>query len=221
MSFGNASRSTKPAPVKIMPLSASLLAERLWDGTSKVDNARTLCVVPLVNVSTVRRKSAAALDLRLGRWFRTMRQTKVTEIQVGDSRSEEGISKEHYIRFDDYFVLHPGEFVIGITLEWLKFPFDLSGYVTGKSSWGRRGLIIETAAGIHPGFTGCLTLELANVGAAPIKLNPGMEICQIFLHPVENSERASSTQFVGYRKPGLGHVVMDATLSALSTKYFD
>jgi dCTP deaminase len=203
-----------------MPLSADLLAERLWDGTSVVDNQRALCVVPLVNVSDVRRKSAAALDLRLGRWFRTMRQTKVTEIQVGDSRSEEGISKEHYIRFDDYFVLHPGEFVIGITLEWLKFPFDLSGHVTGKSSWGRRGLIIETAAGIHPGFTGCLTLELANVGAAPIKLNPGMQICQIFLHPVESSQRACSTQFVGYRKPGLGHVATDATLNALSREYF-
>jgi dCTP deaminase len=121
----------------------------------------------------------------------------------------------------DYFVLHPGEFVIGITLEWVKFPFDLSGYVTGKSSWGRRGLIIETAAGIHPGFTGCLTLELANVGAAPIKLNPGMQICQIFLHLVESGKRASSTQFVGYRKPGLGRVASDATLNALSKEYFD
>ena len=139
-----------------MPLSADLIAERLWDGASDVDNGHTLCVVPLVSVSDVKKKGAAALDLRLGRWFRTMRQTKVTEIQVGDIRSEEGISKEHYIRFDDHFVLHPGEFVIGITLEWLKLPFDLSGYVTGKSSWGRRGLVIETAAGIHPGFTGCL-----------------------------------------------------------------
>jgi dCTP deaminase len=115
----------------------------------------------------------------------------------------------------------PSEFVIGITLEWLKFPFDLSGYVTGKSSWGRRGLIIETAAGIHPGFTGCLTLELANVGAAPIKLSPGMQICQIFLHLVESSERASSTQFVGYRKPGLGQVAPDMTSTALSQEYFE
>jgi dCTP deaminase len=149
-----------------------------------------------------------------------MRQTKVTEIQVGDTRNEEGISKEHYVRFNDHFVLHPGEFVIGITLEWLKFPFDLSGYVTGRSSWGRRGLIIETAAGIHPGFTGCLTLELANVGAAPIKLSPGMLICQIFLHIVDNSERASTTQFVGYRKPSLGKVPTDSMFRSLSKEYF-
>lgn len=204
-----------------MPLSAQKLISRLWDGGSEIKVGHTLCVVPLADIGEIKKKNAAALDLRLGRWFRTMRQTKVTEIQVDDNRNEEGISKEHYVRFNDYFVLHPGEFVIGITLEWLKFPFDLSGYVTGKSSWGRRGLIIETAAGIHPGFTGCLTLELANVGAAPIKLSPGMHICQIFLHSVENSDRASSTQFVGYRKPSLGRVPADPTLKALSQQYFD
>jgi dCTP deaminase len=203
-----------------MPLSAEVLAGRLWDGISLIDVNRTLCIVPLQSAEDVRKRSAAAIDLRLGRWFRTMRQTKVTEIQVGDSRNEEGISKEHYVRFNDFFVLHPGEFVIGITLEWLKLPCDLSGYVTGKSSWGRRGLIIETAAGIHPGFTGCLTLELANVGAAPIKLSPGMQVCQIFLHSVANNQRASATQFVGYRKPSLGQVAKDSTLSALSQEYF-
>src|SRR6266436_3025209 len=117
-----------------MPLSATELADRLWDGKSEIDNRNTLCVVPTINASDVKEKNAAALDLRLGRWFRTMRKTRVTEIQVGDPRNEESISKEHYVRFNDYFALHPGEFVIGITLEWLKFPYNLSGYVTGKSS---------------------------------------------------------------------------------------
>jgi dCTP deaminase len=204
-----------------MPLSATELSSRLWDGTKPVEDDFTLCVVPLLKTEDLLKKHAAALDLRLGRWFRTMRQTKVTEIQVGDSRNEESVSREHYVRFNDHFVLHPGEFVIGITLEWLKLPFDLSGYVTGKSSWGRRGLIIETAAGIHPGFTGCLTLELANVGAAPIKLNPGMQICQIFLHRVKNDGRGSATQFVGFRKQSLGHVSKDAVLAALSEQFFD
>jgi dCTP deaminase len=175
--------------------------------------------VPLLDLPKLKQKNAASLDLRLGRWFRTMRQTKVTEIHIGDSRSDEGITKEHYVRFDDVFVLHPGEFVIGMTLEWLKFPQTLSGYVTGKSSWGRRGLIIETASGIHPGFTGCLTLELANVGAAPIKLTPGMQICQIFFHVVDNNS-PSRTQFVGYRKPVLGQVGRDSVLDALSKDYF-
>jgi dCTP deaminase len=204
-----------------MPLSATELADRLWNGEAAVRDDFNLCVTPLLDVDDLRKKNAAALDLRLGRWFRSMRQTKVTEIKVGDSRNEESVSREHYVRFNDYFVLHPSEFVIGITLEWLKFPFDLSGYVTGKSSWGRRGLIIETAAGIHPGFTGCLTLELANVGAAPIKLTPGMQICQIFLHKVKNTDRGSATQFIGYRKPSLGKVATDHILAGLSHKFFD
>jgi len=204
-----------------MPLSATELTARLWDGIKPTDNSSSLCIVPPLDIEGLRRKNAAAIDLRLGRWFRTMRQTKVTEIPIADSRNEESISKEHYVRFNDNFVLHPGEFVIGITLEWLKLPFDLSAYVTGKSSWGRRGLIIETAAGIHPGFTGCLTLELANVGAAPIKLNPGMQICQVFFHEVKNDGRGSTTQFVGFRKPSLGHVKKDRVLSALSKRYFE
>ena len=204
-----------------MPLSADELIRRLWNGRSVVKDDHTLCIVPLLRIPELRKKNAAGLDLRLGRWFRTMRQTKVTAIEGGDSTNEESISKEHYIRFNDFFVLHPGDFVIGITLEWLKLPINLAAYVTGKSSWGRRGLIIETAAGIHPGFTGCLTLELANVGAAPIKLNPGMQICQIFLHEVNNRDRASVTQFVGYRKPGLGHVSKDEVLKGLSEQFFD
>lgn len=203
-----------------MPLSAEQLIKRLWDGNSDIDESNTLAVVPIVDPKQLRKRGAASLDLRLGRWFRTMQQTRVTEIVIGDKKSEEAISKEHYVRFGDHFVLHPGQFVIGITLEWLKFPLDLSAYITGKSSWGRRGLIIETAAGIHPGFTGGLTLELANVGAAPIKLTPGMQICQIFLHDIESEKKAAATQFVGHRKPVLGNVDVDPILSGLAEPYF-
>lgn len=69
-----------------MPLSAIELAERLWDGNSEVDHCHTLGVVPLVDVDQLRTKHAASLDLRLGRWFRTMRQTKVTSLRAGDER---------------------------------------------------------------------------------------------------------------------------------------
>lgn len=186
-----------------MPLSAKELGQRLWDGSTTINEARTLCIVPLIDVDDLTDRGSASIDLRLGRWFRSMIQTKVTKITIGDSKREGAISKEHYVRFNDEFILHPGQFVIGNTLEWIRLPYDLSGYVTGKSSWGRRGLIIETAAGIHPGFTGCLTLELANVGSAPIALNPGMSVCQIFFHEVSPSEKGAITQFVGYRKPAL------------------
>lgn len=203
-----------------MPLSAKEIGKRLWTGSTEIDEARTLCIVPLIDVRELESKGGASVDLRLGRWFRSMIQTKVTKVTIGDSRREGAISKEHYVRFNDEFILHPGQFVIGNTLEWIRLPYDLAGYVTGKSSWGRRGLIIETAAGIHPGFTGCLTLELANVGSAPIALNPGMPVCQIFFHLVSPSERAAFTQFVGYRKPALGAIERDFVLRALGDKYF-
>jgi len=211
-----------------MPLSATEVADRLWKGDNQL-GANNICVVPVPNEQLIRKKNAAAIDLRLGRWFQTLRQTKLTVLEPlkksdrddpAEHRKQLGVSREYYIRFDSSFVLHPGQFVIGITLEWLKFPSNLTGYVSGKSSWGRRGLIIETAAGIHPGFTGCLTLELANVGTTPIRLIPGMEICQIFFHSVNNVGDATTTQFVGYRKPILGTVEQDAVSEALSKQYF-
>jgi dCTP deaminase len=192
----------------------------MWDGSADSLNQRSLCIVPLPDMPAIKASNAASVDLRLGRWFRTMRQTKLTEIKAGDGSHQEEISREHYVRFDSKFVLHPGQFVLGITLEWLHIPADLSAYVTGKSSWGRRGLIIETAAGIHPGFTGCLTLELANIGSTPITLNPGMQICQIFLHDVRDGDADATTQFIGRRKPGLGKVDKDAISVSLAKPYF-
>lgn len=203
-----------------MTLSAREIRDRLWDGVAEISAEHSMCVVPIPNLAELEKKKPAAIDLRLGRWFRTMRQSRLTELKVGDNSSEARLTAEHYVRFNGEFVLHPGQFVIGITLEWLRFPYNLSGYVTGKSSWGRRGLVIETAAGIHPGFIGCLTLELANVGTVPITLNPGIQICQLFLHHVNNREGATSTQFIGCRKPGLGRIEQDEVYKALSKQYF-
>jgi dCTP deaminase len=110
---------------------------------------------------------------------------------------------EHFVPFGENFVLHPGRFVLGVTMEWLTLPKSLSGYVSGKSSLGRHGLVIETAAGLHPGFSGCLTLELANVGEVPIVISPGMEICQIFLHGINLHQGGDVGTFSGQRKPAI------------------
>jgi dCTP deaminase len=88
--------------------------------------------------------------------------------------------------------------------------------VTGKSSLGRRGLVIETASGIQPGFSGCLALELSNVGEVPIALLPGMQICQIFVHEVGPDPKPAKSQFIGRRKPVLGTVRPDDILVKLS-----
>ena len=195
----------------------------------------SLSIVPKPERKILALAGGASIDLRLGRWFRIMKKTnlhvltlnygksslnstKTNESLRKGSLNSDTFTKEMFVRFGSEFILHPGQFVLGITIEWICLPSDLGGYITGKSSWGRRGLVIETAAGIHPGFRGCLTLELANVGEIPIALVPGMQVCQLFLHNVDNSEKRAKSQFIGRRKPSLGNVEVDETLAALMNK---
>jgi dCTP deaminase len=78
------------------------------------------------------------------------------------------------------FILHPGEFVLGSTLERVRLPDDLVGRLEGKSSLGRLGLLIHSTAGfIDPGFDGHVTLELSNVANLPITIYAGMKIGQL------------------------------------------
>jgi len=103
-------------------------------------------------------------------------------------------------------------------MEWIRLPANLAAYVIGRSSWGRHGLIIATATGVHPGFTGCLTLELSNVGEIPITIKPGTPICQIFIHQAESGDPklVDRSSFIGRRKPTLGIIEIDKTADRLS-----
>ena len=76
-------------------------------------------------------------------------------------------------------------------------------YVIGRSTLGRIGLVVATAIGIHPGFQGCLTLELANIGEVPIKMRPGMRIAQLFLHAADGSkvDKITSSRYRGAVRP--------------------
>jgi dCTP deaminase len=90
------------------------------------------------------------------------------------------LTEEVVVNNDDAFVLHPGEFALGSTLERITIPDDLVGRIEGKSSLGRLGLLIHTTAGfVDAGWDGHLTLELSNVANLPITLYPGMKIGQI------------------------------------------
>jgi dCTP deaminase len=183
-----------------MVLNNSELTSRIYD----LKDERHLSVIPTPTRDKFTKSSGASVDLKLGRWFRTMKQSNVPSLKLNGSGRDTKFSKQHYVAFGKPFILHPGKFVLGITLEWIALPLDLTGMVSGKSSLGRRGLIIETAAGIHPAFCGCITLELANVGEIPIELMPGMDICQVFFHYTNPSGDGAQSQFKGARKPGLG-----------------
>src|SRR5262249_44391074 len=101
------------------------------------------------------------------------------------------------------------------TLEWIRLPTRYAATVVGKSTLGRRGIVIETAAGVHPGFSGCLTLEIANVGEVPVELVSGMQICQLFVHSVEGELVPAETSLAGQRKPRLGLLREDPILTRL------
>jgi dCTP deaminase len=179
-----------------------------------------LSIIPEPNVEEIEKSGEASVTLRLGRWFISLRQSSQTYFDVAskkaDLRAEAKSAKRYFVPFGEEFVLHPGRFVLASTLEWMKFPATLGGYVGGKSTWARRGLIIETAAGIHPGFNGCLTLELANVGEVPIKVRPGMRVCQVFLHSVPKGSIEATGPLGGRRRPHLGSPKEDAILNCLS-----
>lgn len=97
--------------------------------------------------------------------------------------------KQKHERFDvpflESFLLHPGTLALVPTLEWIKVPHDLQGVVTARSSWAREGLSIATATIVNPGYTGIVTLELANLGEVPMRLYPGLRLAQIAFYTLK------------------------------------
>jgi len=188
-------------------LSAAQIAERLQEPASD----EPIVITPRPNLKELRESGAASVDLRLGTWFSTLVASRAASIDVRDNSNaiDDRFVRTTYIPFGQKYVLHPHRFVLAVTLEWIRLPHDVSGDVVGKSSWGRHGLTVATATGVHPTFTGCLTLELSNIGEIPILLYPGMRVCQLFLHDVAPTTGTELSGFVGLRRPSLGNLRLD------------
>ena len=126
----------------------------------------------------------SSIDVRISHLFRVFRNHTAGVIDVKQDQTAmtelvEMPVDEHGVG-DEPFMLHPGEFVLGSTLERVKVPVDLVARIEGKSSLGRLGLLIHSTAGfVDAGWNGQLTLELSNVASLPITLYPGMKIGQI------------------------------------------
>jgi dCTP deaminase len=155
------------------------LRERLFD-TKFNSPKKRLTVTPLLDDDQI---GSASIDVRLGNEFIVIRRTnlaavdpaKRSEIKNNIARYQERV----YVAYGDKFILHPRQLALGCTLEYIGLPLDVGAHVTGRSSWGRLGLIIATATSIAPGFKGAITLELVNYGEAPLVLYPGVVIAQI------------------------------------------
>ncbi len=194
-----------------MILKADALADCLA-GKDRPDRADDpLAIVPEPDLDDLRLSGAAAIDLHLGCWFVALRRSRLDSLELSGETSESKVGRTYYVRMGTWYVLHPGDFVLGGTFEWIRLPSDLAAYVVGKSSLGRRGLVIATATGVHPGWTGCLTLELGNVGEVPLRLRPGRPICQLCVHSVKTEDwgHNDASQFIGRRRPTIGAPRLD------------
>jgi dCTP deaminase len=120
----------------------------------------------------------SSIDLRVGSGFRVFVNHRYSEIDPRAPQAD--LTQLIEVGPDEPFMLHPGEFVLGSTLERVRLGVDVVARLEGKSSLGRLGLLIHSTAGfIDPGFEGHITLELSNVATLPIAIYPGMKIGQI------------------------------------------
>ena len=148
----------------------------------------------------------ASVDVRVDRRFRVFRNSRYPYIDVRQPMEE--LTELVAVEGDEPFILHPGEFVLGQTLERITLPADLVARLEGKSSLGRLGLLIHSTAGfVDSGFSGNLTLELSNVANLPITIYHGMPIGQVsFMRmdgPVEHpyGSDAAGSKYQGQAEP--------------------
>ena len=168
-----------------MVLSDRTIAARIAEGRIGIDPYDEALLQP------------SSVDVRVDSTFRVFHNARYPYIDV--KQPQEALTEVVEISGDEPFILHPGEFVLGSTLERVTLPDDLVARLEGKSSLGRLGLLIHSTAGfIDPGFDGHVTLELSNVANLPITIYQGMKIGQISF--MQMTEPASTP----YGSSGLG-----------------
>ncbi|TML46006.1 MAG: dCTP deaminase [Actinobacteria bacterium] len=144
----------------------------------------------------------SSVDVRVDRFFRVFHNARYAYVDVKEPQED----LTELVEIDDErpFILHPGEFVLGSTLERIVLPDDLVARLDGKSSLGRLGLLIHSTAGfIDPGWDGHVTLELSNVANLPITIYHGMKIGQIsFVQMSEPAEKPYGSGDLGSKYQG-------------------
>lgn len=163
-------------------LSGGILTDR--DILKKIAN-NEITISPLIDAAT--QVGTASIDLRLGTEFIVFTKSEQSHVRLEKKQEEAELDLRQNLQYfhvkpflEEKFMLHPGEFALGCTLEYVNIPQDLTGSLQGRSSWARMGLMVHSTAGfVDAGYSGILTLELTNVGRLPIPLYPGLRIAQL------------------------------------------
>ena len=159
---------------------------------------------------------ASSMDLRLGRFFKIYDHTKYPVLDPMQPDTFKDIARLVEIDEDKTpFIVQPGEFVLGVTMEKIKIANDLVARVEGRSSLGRLGIIIHSTAGfVDAGFEGTITLEITNINRMPVALYPGMRICQLAFEEMSSEadvpyHKKSSSKYQGQELPQESRIALD------------
>ena len=173
-----------------MVLSDRSIKEAIASGRIIIDPLGDDCIQP------------SSVDLHVDQYFRVFRNHTQRVIDVRED--QEDLTELVDVGPTDPLILHPGEFLLGSTVERVALPNDLVARLEGKSSLGRLGLLIHSTAGfVDAGWDGHLTLELSNVANLPITLYPGMKIGQIsFLEMTTPADRPYGSAGLGSKYRG-------------------
>jgi dCTP deaminase len=158
------------------PTNAAVLTrESLWSSL----RSGSIVISPILDRKQV---GEGSVDVRLGTRFIANKRTELAQIDPMDHpETVKNFQEEVVVPFNSKYMLHPGNFLLGCTMEYIVLPDNVCGFVLSRSGYGRAGLLIATATYVHPGWHGCLTLELENLGDVPIALWPGSRVGQLVL----------------------------------------
>ena len=170
----------------------SKLAKTLWYFRSRESGGSKAELIVTPSIAPSSQYSVNSIDLRLGCSFLINKPSRFTHISphkicndpAESSKFKYGYFDKEEIAVGSQFILHPHQFVLACTLEYVCLPHDYYAFVLGRSTWGRLGLNIATATTVQAGFKGCLTLELRNLGETPLPLTVGTRIAQLSIVPV-------------------------------------
>jgi len=199
----------------------------LWPMRDRIENDEPRPFVVVPSIEPMDQYSFNSVDLRLGPFFLAHRPPRYVHIPT--SPNEKGVLKyplenfyeEIYRPISSDFVLHPHQFVLASTLEYISIPLDYYALVLGRSTWGRLGLNIATATTVQAGYRGCLTLELRNLGETPLPLKIGSRIAQICLIALSTGDKtkgyyASDGKYVGPIGPEIPRIENDKDWNILN-----
>jgi dCTP deaminase len=161
----------------------------------------------------------SSIDMRLGDEFKVFKVIRKPYIDPDDEEDLASYMESTIVPEGEAFIIHPNEFALATTLEYVKLPDDIVARVEGRSSMGRLGVTMHVTAGfIDPGFEGRITLEISNIGSMPVALYPGQRVCQIVFetmttpselpygHPDRNSK------YMGQTRPESSRIKLDYEL---------